>query len=392
MQFELPVYDAARETLQANALISACLTEPCSDHDRGSCMFVRPPSCFYFHAPGQKRRNILGDSNQILYWDLMCPDISPESFCSRGAKCEYSHSKTEICYHPARFKTKLCNGYECRGSVCCFAHSSQELRSQAPLLYGLTSRLEGPQLRGDSSCPKVTDDAVTSASLSSTRQSSGAPLTRLCSTYPGCENCEFGFECPFAHDLTEVITPLLDPSKADFFVSSFKTQWCVFSHHHDWNNCIYAHNSQDCRRPPSIGYGPHPCSTWDSSDPRLAYTQRCPHGLRCPYSHGRKEQLYHPSFYRTNPCCDWRRFTDGCIRGPICAFFHDFFERKVAQPLTGNIYGSLLDETVVTRTCGHLKEKPALVSAQPVRARNRRREDETKEDLDMNEFVNFALN
>lgn len=388
MQIQLPVYDPTRESLQANALMSACLTEPCCEFDRGCCAFVRPPSCFHFHAVGQKRRRIFDDANHILYWDMMCPDISPEGFCSRGMKCEFAHSKTEICYHPARFKTKMCNGYECRGSVCCFAHSFPELRSQATLLYGFASLSEGSECA--SICSLRLQDETG-------RQPSGPPLTRLCSTYPGSENCPYGSECAFAHEVSELLTPLLDSNEADFFVSCFKTQWCVFSHHHDWNNCIYAHNSQDCRRPPSIGYGPHPCCNWDSSDPRLSYMQRCPNGLRCPFSHGRKEQLYHPSFYRTNPCCDWRRASDGCIRGSICAFFHDCFEKRDSQPVCAQNYNNLLDEEIVTRVCGHLKDKPTLVSAQPLRQRRRRAneqlpEEETREDLDMNEFVNFALN
>ena len=34
---------------------------------------------------------------------------------------------------------------------------------------------------------------------------------------------------------------------------------------------------------------------------------RCPHGALCPYAHGSKEQLYHPSYYKTMPCSDFRQ-------------------------------------------------------------------------------------
>ena len=29
---------------------------------------------------------------------------------------------------------------------------------------------------------------------------------------------------------------------------------------------------------------------------QVAYADRCPLGVRCPYTHGAKEQLYHPAY------------------------------------------------------------------------------------------------
>jgi hypothetical protein len=396
MQLPLPIYDPSHESMEVTTLITSCLTQPCVEFSEGGCALSRPAGCFYYHSVAQRRRPVLGESNQILYWDAICPDLISDGKCERESICQYSHSKTELCYHPARFKTKLCNGFECRGSVCCFAHSVSELRAQASVLYGWESRI-GPFAREGTK-----DEASVDSNQSTFRHHMGAPLTRFCSSYPNCENCGFGAQCPFAHELSELISPLLDPNDPEFYVKSFKTVWCIFSHHHDWNNCIYAHNNQDCRRPPEVGYGPLACSTWETSDPRLSYSDRCPQGLRCPYAHGRKEQLYHPAFYRTNECCDWRKLAvpsiSPCIRGRICAFSHEPHERR-CPPMTQFEYKNLLDEGIVNKLCKHLQDRPALVSAQPLRERNRKTpkvpeadQNPIEEDLDINDFVKFALN
>ena len=371
----------------------ACLTEPCPTFQRGACLFTRPAACFFYHTESQRRREVVGELNQILYWDILCPYMSGHTSCSYGDRCSFSHTRTEICYHPARFRTKLCNGFECRGSVCCFAHSNQELRTQAPTLYGASGTVVPLELaEGVTECIS-SDDSSTIGSISSSRHANGIPMTRLCASYPSIENCEFADKCPFAHDVMELLTPLLYPTESEFFMRFFKTEWCVFSHHHDWNNCIYAHNSQDCRRPPSLGYGPSACSSWDLSDPRLPYSERCRHGLLCPFAHGRKEQLYHPGFYRTNECCDWRRplSAEGgaCIRGEICAFYHGEYERRFPQPVIYN-YDKLLNEETVNSTCAHLKERPILVSAYPTRQATIQKVVQG-ENIDMNEFLKFAL-
>ena len=35
------------------------------------------------------------------------------------------------------------------------------------------------------------------------------------------------------------------------------------------------------------------------------YGQRCPNGVLCPFSHGAKEQLYHPHYFKTVVCWDF---------------------------------------------------------------------------------------
>jgi hypothetical protein len=162
---------------------------------------------------------------------------------------------------------------------------------------------------------------------------------RFCASYPNVSQCRRGAACAFAHSRAEACTPLLEVEEEEhrpealtesFFTEKFKTLWCPIGAQHDWQNCPYAHTYQDARRKPDIGYGPQPCPYWSKKDTRVAYSQRCPLGLRCPYSHGAKEQLYHPKYFRTVICRDLQ--LKGCPRQTLCAFFHRRGERRTADP------------------------------------------------------------
>jgi hypothetical protein len=161
---------------------------------------------------------------------------------------------------------------------------------------------------------------------------------RFCASYPHVGQCRRGAACAFAHTREEATTPLFEENEEQhspeamteqFFTEKFKTLWCPIGAQHDWQNCPYAHTYQDARRKPSIGYGPQPCPYWSKKDTRVAYAQRCPLGLRCPYSHGAKEQLYHPKYFRTVICRDLQ--LKGCPRQTLCAFFHRRQERRQAE-------------------------------------------------------------
>lgn len=115
-----------------------------------------------------------------------------------------------------------------------------------------------------------------------------------------------------------------------FFTHKYKTRWCPIGVQHEWHMCVYAHNYQDARRPVSIGYGARLCPYWSKKDTGAEYSQRCPLGLRCPYSHGAKEQLYHPHYFKTVVCRDLRG--KACPRSRLCAFFHTRQERRRAPP------------------------------------------------------------
>lgn len=124
----------------------------------------------------------------------------------------------------------------------------------------------------------------------------------------------------------------------------FKTLWCPVGVQHDWQACVYAHNYQDARRQISIGYGPRPCPYWAKKDATADYAQRCPLGLRCPFSHGAKEQLYHPQYFRTVICRDLR--AKACPRMKLCAFFHRRAERRKPPTDTTDYAMPLAEESL----------------------------------------------
>merc|ERR1719182_1092595 len=123
----------------------------------------------------------------------------------------------------------------------------------------------------------------------------------------------------------------------DFFMYQFKCTWCPITVQHNWQTCMYAHNYQDARRSPQMGYGPQPCPHWDKKQRAPMYGQRCPNGVLCPFSHGAKEQLYHPHYFKTVICWDFAHTKEGCPRDRLCAFYH----RKRSQRKGGHsVYGA----------------------------------------------------
>lgn len=158
---------------------------------------------------------------------------------------------------------------------------------------------------------------------------------RFCTSYPDVSMCRRGASCAYAHSREEISVPLLEleeeqqePSALtdEFFMFKYKMRWCPIGVQHEWHTCVYAHNYQDARRPVEIGYGARLCPYWSKKDTGAEYSQRCPLGLRCPYSHGAKEQLYHPQYFKTVICRDLRG--KACPRQKLCAFFHHRNERR----------------------------------------------------------------
>lgn len=139
-------------------------------------------------------------------------------------------------------------------------------------------------------------------------------------------NCARGKFCAFAHSREELLAPYFSPEEEnhpteEFMAHHFKTQWCPIGGPHDWEKCVYAHTYRDFRRVPALGYSSQPCPRWVASTKLNAadtdYLTRCPLGFSCPLAHGAKEQLYHPRFYKANPCSDRH-----CRRRVLCAFTH----------------------------------------------------------------------
>jgi hypothetical protein len=160
---------------------------------------------------------------------------------------------------------------------------------------------------------------------------------RFCAFYPNTAQCKRAGQCAFAHSREEFRGCLLTEEEEmetvhsdDFYMSRYKCLWCPIGVQHDWQQCIYAHNYMDVRRDPAIGYGPRQCPHWDKRSCDTGYAQRCPNGVACPYAHGAKEQLYHPSYFKTVVC--WDMMTkQGCPRGNLCAFHHNQDDNREGQ-------------------------------------------------------------
>mmetsp|Transcript_66801 Transcript_66801/g.168676 ORF Transcript_66801/g.168676 Transcript_66801/m.168676 type:complete len:688 (-) Transcript_66801:126-2189(-) len=361
----LPFWDETDERPEHRSIVLAFHTEPCSDFQNGYCTFHRPKGktspCFCYHFETQRRRPPIDASlGRLLYWDLPCVSMTTGALCPEGDDCMLAHSHEEISYHPAKYKTRHCNGRGCRGEgICCFAHSEDELRGWAPERYSYWALITGhaatqaalgvagqnwmPHSVNGASLDVVSDrhssnPTALSRSLSVSIKpmpSSQRHKQRFCASFPDVGQCRRGSACAFAHSRDEARTPLLtleqeqqEPSALTehFFMYQFKTLWCPIGVQHDWQTCVYAHNYQDARRQVSIGYGPRPCPYWAKKDIVAEYSQRCPMGLHCPFSHGAKEQLYHPHYFRTVICRDLR--AKACPRQKLCAFFHRRVERR----------------------------------------------------------------
>eukprot|EP00929_Paragymnodinium_shiwhaense_P032980 TRINITY_DN18200_c0_g1_i2.p1 TRINITY_DN18200_c0_g1~~TRINITY_DN18200_c0_g1_i2.p1 ORF type:complete len:270 (+),score=17.42 TRINITY_DN18200_c0_g1_i2:319-1128(+) len=142
----LPFWDEAADQGEHRAILVGFHTEPCADFHGPSAYCGmhrtkgRASQCFRYHFESQQRRSPVDPATgHLRYWDIPCPCLtSPDTPCPSGDPytCIYAHSREEISYHPAKYKTRLCNGRGCRGeAICCFAHNEGELRTWAPERY-----------------------------------------------------------------------------------------------------------------------------------------------------------------------------------------------------------------------------------------------------------------
>lgn len=443
---QLPVW--MPETQPVEPFVRLCHTQKCLDFQAGHCESHKPMQCFNYHFEGQRRRPPIGEDGRLTYWDTPCEWLARPARCPHGESCHFAHSKDEVSYHPAKYKTRACNGKDCRKAICCFAHGDGELRIAAPRLYSraalaaaaglppialgavhsetgealglidLTTfkvfpckggrnlphdrkvctffhnprdRRRAPGSYAAEPCPESFDVEATTRSSRCSRGDKCPQChnrlellyhpdvykRRFCSTYPKISACQRGAQCAFAHAREEINAQILTKSEEEheltegsgemFYMHRFKTLWCPYSVPHDWHRCVYAHTYQDWRRAPELGYDSEPCTHWSRTHaPQTSYQERCPNGFRCPFSHGSKEQLYHPMYYKTMPCLDWAESRD-CPRRFLCAFFHDADERRVlkttasAKPAVGDL---LPDNTEVLASLQRGFQRPPLFGAE----------------------------
>ena len=157
--------------------------------------------------------------------------------------------------------------------------------------------------------------------------------SKFCATYPdNIDLCDYGEMCAFAHAESELTVPQLDKMErdSDFYMFHFKTAWCPFSDkEHQRDQCVYAHNWQDYRRPPHVfEYSNSKCQSWETKKNTRTYGDGCRLEYRCGQCHGCKELEYHPACYKTSEC---RIPVGGSCRKSHCPFYHSEKDRRMPQ-------------------------------------------------------------
>jgi len=373
---ELPMWDQTSESNENAEFIVHFRTGFCPDLASGNCPKGKSPSvpqqCFHFHYHSQRRRPVVDlETGRLRYWDFMCPTVSQGGQCSLGDVCQLAHTAHEISYHAAKYKTKLCKPRQCRGrDICCFAHGPTELRVHAADLYSVWRLCRATVVPPSPFPARAVSQAQVPEGLVELGDDPMPILRskqRFCCSFPNVAQCRRGELCAFAHSREEIQTRVFSEEEEgqkssaltdEFFIHKFKTAWCPIGAQHDWQTCVYAHNYQDARRPPDVGYGPRPCAYWKDSDHNSEYEERCPLGYRCPYAHGAKEQLYHPSCFKTAVCQEWR--VASCPRGSLCAFLHKLFDTNVrgAAEITADYRVPLSQKSVAQHLPTDFKSPP----------------------------------
>lgn len=114
----------------------------------------------------------------------------------------------------------------------------------------------------------------------------------------------------------------------DFYLFHFKTVWCPYTKKHARDECVYAHNWQDFRRKPQLfPYSQEQCPQWHSKTFIHVYGDGCKNEFLCPYSHGWKEQEYHPKNYKMNAC----RNNTNCTK-KHCPYFPSDTQKRSQIP------------------------------------------------------------
>jgi hypothetical protein len=336
----MPKLDLEAESAEHLTMMRDFKVIPCMEYQDGNCC---NRNCFNYHDETSMRRPVIDSSGYLKYWDEMCEYVVRGQPCPYGYGCSFAHSQNERLFHPGQYKSSIAK------SPSPWEASSKKDRRGAAFKY---RRYEPP-------APQEVASPMSPTACPGTCQK-----LRLCAYYPNVEQCRREAFCSFAHSREEITAPLLSAKEeekldlsAEFFTTRFKIHWCPIGVQHDWQTCVYAHNYQDARRDPSIGYGPRPCPYWEKKDRAPSYQARCPHGFACPYAHGAKEQLYHPCYFKTVVCWDFNQGKKRCPRGQLCAFFHrKKLQRKSPEDTTN--YDVALPDENMRNLQGQFKNPP----------------------------------
>ncbi|CAJ1350693.1 unnamed protein product [Effrenium voratum] len=108
----LPSFRSAQELPAHGAILEGFHTQPCLDFQKGYCALHRVRGktslCFCFHFDSQRRRPPIDTLGRLRYWDVACQSMTSGP-CPNGEDCVFAHTRDEISYHPAKYKTRRRN-------------------------------------------------------------------------------------------------------------------------------------------------------------------------------------------------------------------------------------------------------------------------------------------
>ncbi|CAD7932758.1 unnamed protein product [Amoebophrya sp. A120] len=341
IKMRLPKLKFELETPEHIQMLRDFRTEPC-DLPLRQCLQKRGKGCLKYHNSQHFRRPLLQEDGETLaYFDMLCRFGDN---CPLMMDCPFAHSKTELLVHPAKFKTRCCDSFKCFDDNCCFVHEGDRDRREFAVHYSFVTEAHPDDFQ-PLTCIPGNENYV--------KPRGG----KLCGSYPNPSNCPYGTRCRFAHRRQELGNLLFRPSEEnvqeitdEFLILKYKTKWCPHLYQHNWTYCVYAHNYQDYRRNPQVGYGPVPCPFWDPRDTaKSSYNDRCKFGAQCPFSHGSKERAYHPLNFKVSTCQDIGPGEDRaeCTREPFCAFYHNDLDKRPIVPHVMNYSKPLPIENLV---------------------------------------------
>jgi hypothetical protein len=356
---QMPKWDTEAENPEHVSEIQGYKVYPCMEYTEGDCC---NRYCFNYHEESTMRRPVCDSEGRLKYWSEPCEYRSRGQPCPYGYECNFAHSENESLYHPATYKTVLV-----KENARPWEANQHKDKRKAALKYRRQPSYQSQNAMMCAPCgPENFNPSMQPNPIAPRPNGQSAPMQkfRLCAYYPNVDNCRRKELCSFAHSREEITAPLLTEKEEEklelspeFFTERFKIHWCPIGVQHDWQTCVYAHNYQDARRDPRIGYGPRPCPFWEKKDRAPSYQARCPNGFSCPYAHGAKEQLYHPCYFKTVVCWDFHQSKKRCPRQSLCAFFHKKkLQRK--QPEDTTDYEKPLSHEQMESLQGYFKNPP----------------------------------
>lgn len=277
--------------------------------------------CSFAHSPNELRKQ----ENLVLYSVIDAHTSFPNMIQVNYNPFDIKDIPKQLLLDINKFKSKPCPYVEVHNQKQCIYFHTGSDRRRVPVFYSY----ERCPLSKHSHCP-LEDSCSKSHNAVEQLYHPEKYKKKMCHEYPNrISECDYGEFCSFAHSEAELKIELIHEYEMDqnLYIHHFKTESCPFNHEHNKSICVYWHNWQDFRRKvemPYPQYSPTLCPNWDTNKFINKYTEGCPRGFKCQYSHGWKECLYHPYFYKTTPCQDITK----CHQGPDCPYYHGEFDRR----------------------------------------------------------------